>query len=226
MPNISSSIARVNHSSSHRPRISIKPWQANLQQSSLTAKKRNCKGTLDSHLTSKKTLTISSRLNVWAAGPSGTNTRRVSRALLSPPSTSDPTSSSTSSITVAFRDETETENATFEICTEPNSAEALKYIGFSEDSAHSIWENYQNRSSDSLSDLIAFATGQIERCDIAELGDREAMTKMGLNADFTDRMLNPDFSDICGTQTLKYWVIYFLECNYGMIDVMLQRSKN
>jgi hypothetical protein len=109
---------------------------------------------------------------------------------------------------------------------EQESAEALEYIGFTQETADEIWSNFQQLPPDSPDDLLSYIQGHIEGCDTNGLSDRDALTKMGLSTDFKDRLLDPNFSSLFFTEKLKFWVTDFLQGAFLTIGELLERSAS
>ncbi|USW54005.1 hypothetical protein Slin15195_G073240 [Septoria linicola] len=162
-------------------------------------------------------------------GPSGAAKRTVSGAMLSPPSSdSCSTSSTASTITASFwEDTTDLENCSFDMIIDPVSVDALEGIGFNTDTSVIIWQRYQDRDPQSPDSLLDFVLGHIEEQSRFESSnDTEAMTRMGLSEELQERLLSPQFVAIFKTESLSFWVRDTLECRYGAILHIISRAKN
>lgn len=150
----------------------------------------------------------------------------MSGAILAPPAASNASPLATPAVTVSFIDSNDIANYDFQLPAEQESLEALLHIDLTEDAAQEIWDRFRARDPDSPYGLLDFVKRHVETCDIEGLSDEEALTKMGLNADLQDRLLDPEFSDLLYTEELKYWVVDTLEVNYLTIGDLLERERN
>ncbi|MCJ1223709.1 hypothetical protein MMC12_000352 [Toensbergia leucococca] len=158
--------------------------------------------------------------------------RKVSAALLSPPSSNTSRSSSSStSASVRTLGFPSTSNHSFEIPTAERSIAALEFIGFDTLTATAIYDRWDSRPDPHRcpDDLIDYAYSDISRLNSPSFQDytpREAMAKIGMSQDFQDALTDPRFTSICGTETLHYWVKDTLMINYATLLQLQARLKN
>ncbi|KAL8893219.1 MAG: hypothetical protein Q9192_005480 [Flavoplaca navasiana] len=157
--------------------------------------------------------------------------RKVSAALLTPPSShAGSISSSSSSISsatasVRFHPLAAAENA-FNLPDHAESVAAVEFCGFTPNAAQYIYGNYVKSRSvpqnpDDLMDYMFSQTNLAKN----EMPPNEAMSRMGLTQSTQDRILDPRFEQIRGTESIKAWVKDTVRVNYLTLLQLQQRLK-
>ncbi|GAD92740.1 hypothetical protein NECHADRAFT_94396 [Paecilomyces variotii No. 5] len=161
---------------------------------------------------------------------STTGKRKVS-AVFSLPSDSSISSSSSSSASVKIRDFNPSTTYTFDLPLDPDSVDALEWVGFVPSTAKEIFERYSGRPDpeqcpDSLVDYAFTHIAVLWERQCKNMSLRQAMTYIGINQQIQDAITNPEFSDIFWTQDLHYWVKDTLEMNFATLFSRQKLLKN
>jgi hypothetical protein len=163
--------------------------------------------------------------------PSTSGKRKVSGTLLTPPSSQGRVSrSSSSSASVHFRSFNSSPDFTLDLPQSAISVAALEFIGFTAETAADIFRRFTSRpdpdiNPDDLLDYIhghtlILSTDSYQHCPPAQ-----AMTQIGLTQQIQDAILDPRFSAIFGTETLRFWIDDTLRINYLTLMQLLHRLK-
>jgi hypothetical protein len=163
--------------------------------------------------------------------PSTSGKRKVSGALLTPPSSQGRVScSSSSSASVRFRSFSSLPDFTLDLPQSAISIAALEFIGFTAETAEDIFRRFTSRPNpdnnpDDLLDYVyghtlILSTNFYQHCPPAQ-----AMTQIGLTQQIQDAILDPRFSAIFGTETLRFWIDDTLRINYLTLVQFLHRLK-
>jgi hypothetical protein len=158
--------------------------------------------------------------------------RKVSGALLTPPSSQSRVSrSSSSSASVRFRSFNSSPDFTLDLPQSAISVAALEFIGLTAETAADIFRRFASRPDPDINcyDLLdhvhghtsILSTSSYQYCPPAQ-----AMTQIGLTQQMQDAILDPRFSTIFGTETLRFWIDDTLRINYLTLIQLLRRLKN
>ncbi|KAL1881648.1 hypothetical protein Plec18167_003246 [Paecilomyces lecythidis] len=161
---------------------------------------------------------------------STTGKRKVS-AMFSPPSDFSTSSSSSSSASVKIWDFNPSTTYTFDLPMDPDSVDALEWVGFVPSTAKVIFERYSERPDpgqcpDSLADYAFAHISALSARQCENMSLRGAMNYVGINQQMQDALTNPEFSDIFWTQDLHYWVRDTLEMNFATLFSRQELLKN
>jgi hypothetical protein len=162
---------------------------------------------------------------------SSSNRRKVSGALLSPPSSQGSHSSSSSSLSVRFRNFNSSSNFSLDLPCSPHSLEALEFIGFTAQAAAEVFGRWSSRPNPDINtdDLIDYALSEVRVLSTEsyqQYHPDEAMVRVGLNAKLRDAITDPSFSAIFSTASLHFWVDDTLRINWLTLLQLLRRLKS
>jgi hypothetical protein len=164
--------------------------------------------------------------------PSTSGKRKVSGALLTPPSSRGRVSrSSSSSVSVRFRSFNFSPDFTLDLPQSAISVAALEFIGFTTETAADIFGRFTSRprpdiNPDDLLDYIHGHTLILSTDFYRQYPPAQAMTQIGLTQQMQDAILDPRFSTIFGTNSLLFWIDDTLRINYLTLIQLLRRLKN
>jgi hypothetical protein len=157
--------------------------------------------------------------------------RKVSGALLSPPSSQGRVSrSSSNSASVRFRSFSSSSDFTLDLPQSAFSIAALEFIGFTAETAADIFRRFTSRPNpdnnpDDLLDYVHGHTLILSTNSYQHYPPAQAMTQIGLTQQIQDAILDPRFSAIFGTETLRFWIDDTLRVNYLTLMQLLYRLK-
>jgi hypothetical protein len=158
--------------------------------------------------------------------------RKVSSAFLSPPPSSSfgSSTSPSSSASVRFKSWSSSDSSTIDIPVTSSSAEAVEFLGFTLQSADTIFSDWSKRPDpdqcpDSPLDYALGHLGILKTPSFSALDPREAMTKIGLSIELQDIMMNPEYSDILYTRDLHFWLADTLTLRFSALENILLRMK-
>jgi hypothetical protein len=157
--------------------------------------------------------------------------RKVSGALLTPPSSQGRVSrSSSSSASVRFRGFSSSPDFTLDLPQSAISTAALEFIGFTAETAADIFRRFTSRPNpdNNPDDLLDYAHGHtliLSTNSYQHCLPAQAMTQIGLTQQIQDAILDPRFSAIFGTKTLRFWIDDTLRINYLTLMQLLHRLK-
>jgi hypothetical protein len=163
--------------------------------------------------------------------PSTSGKRKVSGALLTPPSSQGKVSrSSSSSASVHFRNFSPSPDFTLDLPQSAISIAALEFIGFTAETAADIFRRFTLRpdpdiNPDDLLDYIHGHTLILSTDSYQHCPPTQAMTLIGLTQPIQDAIFDPRFSAIFGTKTLRFWIDDTLRINYLTLIQLLYRLK-
>lgn len=115
-----------------------------------------------------------------------------------------------------------------------NSIAGLEFIGFTHATATHIYTTYSKHKLPSTSpvadneDFFSFIHGHIIMINSSKFTgftDRETMTNLGISEDTLNRVLNPKFEGVRGTESLEYWVEDTVRVNYLPLVRMIERRE-
>jgi hypothetical protein len=164
--------------------------------------------------------------------PSTSGKRKVSGALLTPPSSQGSVSgSSSSSASVRFRSFNSSPDFTLDLPQSAISIDALEFIGFTAETATDIFKRFTSRPDPDINcyDLLDYVHGHtsiLSTASYQHYPPAQAMTQIGLTQTMQDAILDPRFSTIFGTETLRFWIDDTLRINYLTLMQLLRRLKN
>jgi hypothetical protein len=168
--------------------------------------------------------------------PSTSGRRKVSGALLTPPSSQGRASRSSSGsysspASVRFRSFNSSPDFTVDLPQSAYSVAALEFIGFTSETAADIFRNFVSRPNPDFNcyDLLDHAHGHtliLSTASYQHCPPAQAMTRIGLTQQMQDAILDPRFSAIFGTGTLRCWIDDTLRINYLTLVQLLRRLKN
>lgn len=162
--------------------------------------------------------------------------RIVSGALLTPPASQGPGSSSSlssapglsyASTSVHHKCFSSSSDYTLDLPESAVSVAALEFIGFTTETATEIFIRFASRPDPDQcpDDLLGYARGHAQMLSENPYRDyppTQAMTQIGLSQQFQDAITDPHFSTIFETETLLFWIKDTLHINYLTL-VQLQR---
>jgi hypothetical protein len=160
--------------------------------------------------------------------------RKVSDSLFSTPvpsiENSSTSNSSSASASISFKSKSPLSDRLVDLPSLADSEEGLEWIGFEEDAAAEIWNNYSTRPDPQQNpyDLFKHVTGHLSRINLKPLSQSPpsvSMTTLGIKQNMQDAILDPDFSDVFRTQDLRYWLKDTLYVNYLVLKMALERSN-
>ena len=163
--------------------------------------------------------------------PSTSGKRKVSGALLTPPSSQGRVSrSSSNSASVRFRSFSSLPDFTLDLPQSAISIAALEFIGFTAETAADIFRRFTSRPNpdnnpDDLLDYVHGHTLMLSIDSYQHCPPAQAMTQIGLTQQIQDAILDPRFSAIFGTKTLRFWIDDTLRINYLTLIQLLHRLK-
>jgi hypothetical protein len=110
------------------------------------------------------------------------------------------------------------------------SAATLEFIGFTPQTATLIFERFTSRPDPAINpdSLLDYAYGHILRLSTSpfqEYSPGHAMTLLGLSQDFQDRITDPEFADMLGTDTLLFWIQDTLRIGFLTVEQLQRRLK-
>ncbi|CRL29319.1 unnamed protein product [Penicillium camemberti] len=164
-------------------------------------------------------------------GPATNGKRTISVTALSSPVTSRSTSSSNTIDRTSF-------SATFvnvpqdeiELPQELKSRETYEFIGFNEETASKLWDQYLNRPiNDPLDpfdfDFMDYARSQVRNHtvpDVLSITDdwTPTMTTLGISQCLQLSILHPDFDDVRATASCKFWLLDSIEMAFKTLEGM------
>jgi hypothetical protein len=164
--------------------------------------------------------------------PSTSGKRKVSGALLTPPSSQGRVSrSSSSSASVRFRSFNSSPDFTLDLPQSAISVAALEFIGFTAETAEDLFRRFASRPDPDINcyDLLDYVHGHTSILSTASYQycpPAQAMTQIGLTQQMQDAILDPRFSTIFGTETFRFWIDDTLRINYLSLVQLLRRLKN
>lgn len=157
--------------------------------------------------------------------------RKVSGALLTPPSSQGSiSSSSTSSVSVRFRSFNSSILFTIDLPHNAYSPDGLEFIGFNPQVASQIFHRWANRpdphiNPDDLIDYVFGHTRILSTPAYEQYRPDQAMSRIGLKLDLQNAILDPNYGAIFRTETLQYWVNDTLRVNWLTLSHLLRRLK-
>ena len=152
--------------------------------------------------------------------------RKVSGALLTPP-TSGTSASSSPSASVSYRPRAGT-SGTFDLPIHFHSVAAVEWCGFNPGTAESIIHHYHNRPSkdnnpDSLHDYM---DARILSADSRkQLSTDAAFERMGLSQRIRDAIMDPRFEEVRRTETVTCWARDTVRVNYKTLERLMSNLK-
>ncbi|KAK7735540.1 hypothetical protein SLS53_007453 [Cytospora paraplurivora] len=116
----------------------------------------------------------------------------------------------------------------FELPDDPESVAALEFIGFTQATAREIYQRWEARPDPEQYpySFLEHATGQFENRNQGDMSHADFMTKVGLDKEFQDAILDPRYASIFGTETLKFWIKDTLASRHHTIAYLQRRYRN
>ncbi|CAN8098057.1 unnamed protein product [Discula destructiva] len=116
----------------------------------------------------------------------------------------------------------------FELPMDQESVAALTFMGFTQTTAQEIYQRWATRPDPEQYpySFLEHAVGQFEHRNQGDLSHADFMTKIGLNKEFQDAIMDPRFASIFGTETLKFWIKDTLTSRYHTIAYLQRRCRN
>lgn len=167
--------------------------------------------------------------------PSATSGMRIiSRALHNPPAiqtSGNLSNSSGDSLSVRHRSYLPSTGYTLDLPESAVSVAALEFIGFNTQTATEIFVRfttrpYPEKCPDDYLDYVFGNTSRLTVNPYRHYPPRQAMTLLGLTPKFQDAILDPHFSHVFLTETIKFWVDDTLRINYLALLQLQSRLKN
>ncbi|KAL8715424.1 MAG: hypothetical protein Q9220_000758 [cf. Caloplaca sp. 1 TL-2023] len=154
--------------------------------------------------------------------------RKVSAALLSPPSSQASISSQSSinsTASIRFRSLRASEGV-FILPELAYSVAGIEFCGFVPEVASVIYERFATRPDphNNPDDLIDYMRGHVRTSSSTETP--QSIDAFGLSSATQYTIMDPHFSDVFRTQTLQYWIIDTIEMNWTSLNTLLQRLKD
>ncbi|KAL9596089.1 MAG: hypothetical protein Q9219_006037 [cf. Caloplaca sp. 3 TL-2023] len=184
----------------------------------------------DNDLTSDEDLALQDEKIIFQKPITGK--RKVSTALLSPPSShgsfqSTPSSSVGSTASIRFKD-LPWRDGVFELPEYAVSPAAVEFCGFTPHTAQAICQRFLNRPnpSNNPDELIDYMRGSLLGLDRHNaLPPREAMTLMGISETTQAAILHPDYYHIFRSQTTTYWALDTVTVNWKTLLHLQDKLK-
>ncbi|KEQ92403.1 hypothetical protein AUEXF2481DRAFT_32310 [Aureobasidium subglaciale EXF-2481] len=104
-----------------------------------------------------------------------------------------------------------------DIPTSEHGVEGLEFIDFEPQAAQNIYKRFPPKGEEFIYDILDYATGEtyrLSREPIGKIPPEEAMKVLGLNKEYRDAILDPEYKSVFETQSLHYWVNDTLTTNY------------
>ncbi|RMZ70707.1 hypothetical protein GMOD_00000838 [Pyrenophora seminiperda CCB06] len=157
------------------------------------------------------------------------NKRKVSVALLSPPSSDDSCSDSSSpSLSVCFRSFSTNLDRTFDLPTSGESVQGIEFMGFTHDAAVEIYRRWSNRdptTPDRITDYVLGYTYTLRRKESEDKTIEAALTMAGINSELRAVFQDTRFEQVRQTQPLNYWVEDTIRTNFSALIELYSRLK-
>jgi hypothetical protein len=121
--------------------------------------------------------------------------------------------------------------STFEMPTASDSAAGLEFIGFDPETAAVLFQRYLNRpdpdiNTDTLMAYVKAHVGILDTPSYQDLQSDQALQRIGINQKLRNAILDPEFKDLLGTDSLTYWVLNSLTTNFTTLQQLQIRLKN
>ncbi|KAL3422114.1 hypothetical protein PVAG01_06270 [Phlyctema vagabunda] len=160
--------------------------------------------------------------------------RKVSAALLSPPSTSTSHSSIGSSNSSAFVQIEAFDPSSVAPFYLPESAEsvaALEFIGLTRRVAGDILASWVNRPNpdQNPNDLFQYVVSYLGKLHVQPLVDLpapQAMMELGISSELQTILLNPRFTQMFRSETLHFWLVDTFKIRYSSLNRLLRQLKS
>ena len=138
--------------------------------------------------------------------------------------------SSTPSATVFFNNlKNATISSTLTIPLSTDSAAALEWCGYRARTASTIYQNWLDSGSQCPCNLLSFACDHLSLLSSTRFQGRytreQQLDRLGLNLQTIDALLDKRYRDICGTQSLAFWVEDTLRANYHALEQKIRALK-
>ncbi|KAI9711142.1 MAG: hypothetical protein M1812_007246 [Candelaria pacifica] len=161
--------------------------------------------------------------------PAANNKRKVSTALLSPPSSNPSRSSSEASSSSrissgSFAATYEVEEVEeVEVPVTLRSVESYEFLGFTTETAQSLWVRYLKYSPEQDSSFFDYAASHIwapGREDVTSDQDnwRGLMVALGINERLQSAIMLPGFDDVRFTASCKYWLMNAMKAQWQALE--------
>ncbi|KAJ5382700.1 hypothetical protein N7517_000611 [Penicillium concentricum] len=162
-------------------------------------------------------------------GPATNSKRTISVTALSSPATSRSSSSSNlidrTSFSATFVNVSQDE---IELPQEMESGETYEFIGFNEETASKLWDQYVSRPIDDPLDSLDFefmdyARSQVKNStvpDVLSITDdwTPTMAALGIGQCLQQSILHPDFDDVRATASCKFWLLDSIEMAFKTLE--------
>ena len=152
--------------------------------------------------------------------------RKVSGALLSPP-TSGTSSSSSPTASVSYRPLAGI-YGTFDLPIHFHSVASVEWCGFNSGTAQNIFHRYHNRpdKDNNPDSLYDYMDAHIRSADPGnQLSTDAAFGRMGLSQSIRNSIMNPRFEEVRGTETVTYWAQDTVRVNYKTLERLMSNLK-
>ncbi|KAH7408883.1 hypothetical protein BKA64DRAFT_595504 [Cadophora sp. MPI-SDFR-AT-0126] len=156
--------------------------------------------------------------------------RKVSAALLTPPSTQGSLSSgSTSSASVRVRAFNHSQ-APFDLPESDESVAAVEWCGFTRTKAGEIYSRWLSRPNPQQNPdgLLEYMIGEINRLNMQPWNQapiEQAMTALGVSDELQSVLTSPVYRQIFLSETLHYWLTDTIRDRYGSLKILQRKLK-
>ena len=133
---------------------------------------------------------------------------------------------STCAATVSFKHSTTSSTLTIPLSAEIPAA--LEWCGYVSRVASEIYQRWRSCGQCPYN-LLSFACGNLHELTYPRFPERytreQQLDRLGLNSQTIDGILDKGYRDICGTQTLAFWVEDTLRANYHCLEETIYGLK-
>ncbi|KAA6415576.1 MAG: hypothetical protein FRX48_00292 [Lasallia pustulata] len=153
--------------------------------------------------------------------------RKISTAMISPPSTIPSASSSFTSTRISSSSFSATyttqEIDEVEIPVMLQSVESYEFLGFNHRAAQALWQLYVSQPHDMQADFFDFVKWHVRdplKADASSGHDDwiACMTTLGICQKLQSALLLPEYSDLRGTASCKFWLLDAMEMSYRVLQ--------
>ncbi|CZS88305.1 uncharacterized protein RAG0_00025 [Rhynchosporium agropyri] len=156
--------------------------------------------------------------------------RKVSAALLSPPSTQGSISSSSGSTgSASVRIRPGNAQIPFDLPESDKSVAAVEFCGFTRTRAGEIFGRWAGKQVQNPYSLVDFMIGEIDNLNLEPLVSMErseAMVLLGISEELRTALTLPKFTAIWRSERAHFWLVDTVKMRYHTLQTLLAKLKN
>ncbi|KAH7346230.1 hypothetical protein BKA65DRAFT_273215 [Rhexocercosporidium sp. MPI-PUGE-AT-0058] len=157
--------------------------------------------------------------------------RKVSAALLSPPSTQGSVSSGSSGSASVRIHSPEHSQAPFDLPESAESVAAVEWCGFARTKSGEIFARWLGRPDPQQNPdgLLQYIIGETTRLNVQPLIDApvlQAMAALGISDELRGVLTDPAYTQLFMSQTLRFWLEDTIRTRYATLENLLDRLKS